>query len=150
MENTKRLYRSIKDRVIGGVAGGIAEYFDIDPVIVRILFAVAFFAGGGGFLLYVLLWIFVREKPNETFNSNYTTMENEKTTPENNGFNTPPPQTPAKKKDQGGLMGGIIMITLGILFLIPTFIHWLDFGDLWPVLLIVIGGVIIYRHANKN
>lgn len=59
--NTKRmLYRHPTDKVIGGVCGGIAEYFGWDPVLVRVLWVVATFATwGGGFLAYILLAIFL-------------------------------------------------------------------------------------------
>lgn len=51
----KRLYRSSDQKMLLGVAGGLAEYFDIDPTIVRILFIVLVFAGFSGPLLYVVL-----------------------------------------------------------------------------------------------
>jgi phage shock protein C len=59
--NTKRmLYRHPTDKVIGGVCGGIAEYFGWDPVLVRVLWVVATFATwGGGFLAYILLAVFL-------------------------------------------------------------------------------------------
>ena len=53
----KRLARSTKDKWLGGVAGGLAHYFDIDSTIVRLIFIVAFFGFGTGLLVYVLLWI---------------------------------------------------------------------------------------------
>lgn len=53
----KTLYRSEKNKIIGGVCGGLAEYFNIDPSIVRIVFALAFFTEGFGLLLYIILWI---------------------------------------------------------------------------------------------
>ncbi|MEJ0073779.1 MAG: PspC domain-containing protein [Candidatus Saccharibacteria bacterium] len=59
----KRLYRSTSDRMIAGVCGGLAEYFDIDPVIVRVLALVLLFGAGSGLLAYILLWIVVPEKP---------------------------------------------------------------------------------------
>ena len=55
----KRLLRSTDDRVIAGVAGGLARYFDVDPVIFRIGFAVSIFFGGLGLLAYVALALFV-------------------------------------------------------------------------------------------
>lgn len=59
---TKRLYRSTTDRMIAGVCGGIAEYFNIDPVIVRIIAVILLLPGGlPGFLPYVILWIIVPE-----------------------------------------------------------------------------------------
>ncbi len=53
----RRLYRSSNDKIVGGVASGLANYFGIDPAITRVLFVLFFFAGGGGLLVYVVLWI---------------------------------------------------------------------------------------------
>lgn len=52
----KRFYRSATDCQIAGVCGGLAEYFGIDPVLVRVLFAVALICGSLGFWAYLLLW----------------------------------------------------------------------------------------------
>lgn len=61
---TKRLYRSTTDRKIAGVCGGIAEYFNIDPVIIRIIALILLLPGGlPGFLPYIILWILVPEAP---------------------------------------------------------------------------------------
>lgn len=59
----KRLYRSREDRSVAGVAGGLAEYFQVDPTLVRILFVIFTIAGGPGLLLYVILWIVMPEEP---------------------------------------------------------------------------------------
>lgn len=60
----KRLYRSRNDRMIAGVCGGLAEYFSIDPVLVRIIAAILLLPGGfPGLLPYLILWIVVPEKP---------------------------------------------------------------------------------------
>src|SRR5690348_8640268 len=53
----RQLARSETDRRIAGVCGGIAEYFDIDPTIVRIIFVLAALLGGPGLLIYLVLWI---------------------------------------------------------------------------------------------
>ncbi len=58
----KRLYRSINDRVLGGVCGGLGNFFTIDPVLVRVLWAVSFFVGGVGFLAYIIAWIIIPEE----------------------------------------------------------------------------------------
>ena len=59
----KKLYRSKKDRMIGGVCGGIANYFNADPTIVRLIWAVATLISVGlGILVYLLAWIIVPEK----------------------------------------------------------------------------------------
>lgn len=61
----KKLYRSRTDKKIAGVAGGLAEFFDVDPTVVRIIFLVLLLPGGlPGFLPYVAIWILVPYRPN--------------------------------------------------------------------------------------
>jgi len=55
----KKLYRSEKDKMIGGVCGGLAQYFSIDVTIIRVLFALIVIYGGSGLILYIILWIVV-------------------------------------------------------------------------------------------
>ncbi|MDO9613105.1 MAG: PspC domain-containing protein, partial [Bacteroidota bacterium] len=56
----RRLYRDGDNRVIGGVCSGLGAYFNIDPVILRVIFVVLFFLGvGASFLIYIILWIVV-------------------------------------------------------------------------------------------
>jgi len=59
----KRLYRSRKERIIGGVCSGLGNYFNVDPVIMRLIWAVLFFFGGIGLLAYIIAWIIVPEEP---------------------------------------------------------------------------------------
>ena len=56
-KKTKRLFRNINDKVIGGVASGISNYFKIDPLITRIIFITMAFVGGFGLLAYIICWI---------------------------------------------------------------------------------------------
>jgi phage shock protein C len=53
----KRLMRSSTDKKIAGVCGGLADYFDLDPTIVRVVWLLAIFFGGTGLLIYIILWI---------------------------------------------------------------------------------------------
>lgn len=57
--NTRRLYRNPNDKMLGGVCSGIANYFDIDTVLVRLVFAIMFFTAGIGLLGYILAWIII-------------------------------------------------------------------------------------------
>ena len=59
---TKRLYRSVKDRKISGVCGGVAEYFNIDPTLVRLLWALFCFTGAG-LLAYIIAAIIIPDPP---------------------------------------------------------------------------------------
>lgn len=58
----KKLTRSTSDRKIAGVCAGIAEYFEIDPTLVRVVFIILGLPGGTGVLLYLALWLTMPEK----------------------------------------------------------------------------------------
>ena len=62
----KQLYRSITERKLGGVAGGIAEYFNLDPTLVRLIWVVTLFWAGTGVLAYIIAWIIIPEAPSNT------------------------------------------------------------------------------------
>lgn len=64
-EDIKRLYRSRSDRMIGGVCGGLGDYLNIDPTLVRLAFAILALAAGPGLPLYIIMWIVVPEEPLE-------------------------------------------------------------------------------------
>ncbi len=59
--NEKRLVRSTSEQMIAGVAGGLAEYFNMDPTLVRLIFVLLALAGGPGVLIYIILWIVMPE-----------------------------------------------------------------------------------------
>lgn len=131
---TKRLYRSRKDVMIAGVCGGMAEYFDIDPVIVRLLTVLLVFAGGAAILIYLLGWLIIPKAP-EGHESVVTTEE------------APGSETSENKGDRGRLLAGVILLILGFIFLASNFVPWFNFGKLWPLLLIVLGVVILFKSA---
>jgi phage shock protein PspC (stress-responsive transcriptional regulator) len=148
MEET-RLYRSKRDRVFAGVAGGLGDYFNVDPIIFRIGFIALALGAGSGVLIYILLWIFVPEskKPFNPFFENMENMENpfeQKPVDPNIAENDPmggfPPPPPRRN---GGLWGGVMLITIGGLFLISNIIPSISFHELWPVILIAVGVMII-------
>jgi phage shock protein C len=53
----KKLYRNNEDSVIAGVCGGLADYFEIDVTLVRVIFVLLLIGGGSGFLIYLVLWL---------------------------------------------------------------------------------------------
>jgi len=59
MAEGKKLYRSRDERWIAGVCGGIGEYFDVDPTIIRVLFVLSSFIFGGGLWIYLILWVII-------------------------------------------------------------------------------------------
>ena len=60
--NVKRLYRSRSNRIIAWVCGGIGDYFNIDPVIVRLIWVILTFAYGAGIFAYLIAWLIMPEK----------------------------------------------------------------------------------------
>ncbi len=128
----KKLRRSVKDKAIGGVAGGLGDYFTTDPLIFRILFIVLLFTGGGGFLIYLLMWIFIPKEKSNTNTSFEAPLSEEQST-----------ELKEKKSKNGNLIGGTILILIGTFFLLDNYWPWLDFSDLWPIALVIAGLAIV-------
>ena len=135
----KKLQRIEQEKMIAGVCTGLAEYFDIDVTWIRIAFVVAVVLGASGILAYVVLWIAVPKSPYlpnySQFNVDYKVTEPK---------NIPNPAFSSKKKGNGNgrLIAGSIFIFFGTFFLLNEFNlipYWVDFQNLWPVILIVIG-----------
>ncbi len=159
---SKRLYRSLADRKFAGVAGGLGEYFVMDPLLIRLAFVILALAGGGGVLIYLVLWIVTPENPvrfqpftpqppqeHETPQPDPTGQPGEN--PVNPGNFNPVSIPETRKRRKGGLIGGLVLITLGVLFLADELIPQVNFGDLWPVILIVIGiGLLLRTVTERN
>ncbi|MCD6087910.1 MAG: PspC domain-containing protein [Candidatus Hydrothermae bacterium] len=126
----QRLRRSKKDRMIGGVCGGLGEYFHIDPVIIRLIFVLLLFANGIGLLAYILFWIIVPEE-----------------SPEGEGVQFKEEEDMARAA-RSNLWGGAILIIIGLYFLLRNmgFLGGLDFALVWPAILIIIGLFLLFRR----
>ena len=59
---SKKLFRSRDNKMIAGVCAGIADYFELDPTIIRIAWVIAVFGAGAGVLAYIIAWIIMPEK----------------------------------------------------------------------------------------
>jgi len=59
----KKLYRSRNNRVIAGICGGLAEYFDVDPIIIRLITLILVLSLGAGIIAYIIAWIVVPKEP---------------------------------------------------------------------------------------
>ena len=150
-------YRSESDRMLGGVCGGLGQYLGVDTTLVRLFFVILFFGSGLGVLAYLALWIIA---PSEgSVNKNLTWQESFQDTTENfgervqnagNDFKT----AMRKPHPKSGVIIGGALIGLGTLLFIEnlhiSWLYWLDFDILWPVLLIVAGGVILFRRNQEG
>ncbi len=63
MTQEKKLYRSSTDVTLGGVCAGLADFFNMDPTIMRLIFVVLFLSGTLGFWVYIILWIVIPTEP---------------------------------------------------------------------------------------
>lgn len=63
MADTKRLTRSRTERWVAGVCGGIGNYFDLDPTVIRVAFVLLALVLGGGLLIYLILWLIIPLEP---------------------------------------------------------------------------------------
>ncbi len=147
----KRLYRSRKNRMLGGVCGGIAEYFNIDPVMVRLIVVALFFVGGSALLAYVIALIVIPYEPFEM-----AAGTNKEAAP--TAASAPAQASPQVASDAIPLFFGIVLIIIGAVFLL----HNMPFFDpfygwarhfirhfFWPSLLIILGIFIIARGWKK-
>jgi phage shock protein C len=147
----KKLNRSVKDKVIGGVAGGLAEYFEIDPVIVRVLFVVSLFFHGAGFIAYIVLWIIVPEAPYV-----FETASNLGASTSASTETDSKPDDPAaayfkslnEKKIKRNRNIGIILMVIGLIFLADNFIPRIHFADFWPIILIALGASLLLNSKK--
>lgn len=166
----RRLYRSVADRKIGGVAAGTATYFDIDPSISRVLWLLlAIFTGGAFVIVYIVMWAIVPEEPwqapafagpagsaplaegGETAADGQPTEEGQAAT-----VVQPVPASNWSKSVEVSsgpgphIIFGAILILIGGWFLVQQFVPWLNFGTLWPIGLVVVGVIILAAALRRG
>jgi phage shock protein PspC (stress-responsive transcriptional regulator) len=136
VSGARRLYRSVANRRIAGVCGGMAEYFNIDPLIVRLVWVLSIFVHGIGLFAYVAAWIIIPES--------------------HQPVTTSPPPT---RSTGGHYIWGAALIVLGVIFLadrldwdflVPWRWHyflpyWFNWGVAFSVFIILIGLMLIFR-----
>jgi phage shock protein C len=145
----KKLYKSRKHKVVDGVCGGIAEYLDVDPVLIRLIAVLFFFTGGATLIAYIVGMIIIPHQPPEDARESETAQAQDATASYSQA---------GSHKHAGSLIIGILMILFGTHFLlrnIPFFYqyYWrfwnLSWDFFWPSVLIVVGLLVIFRGARK-
>ena len=137
----RRLYRCRHDRVLAGVAGGVAEYFQLDPSLVRLLWFLSIFVGGLGVLLYIGLALIVPLEPlsdEATASDSAATVEGHRHVARGSGRLT--------------TIIGFALILIGSLALIDAFLPaWTDsWRYLWPVFLVGIGVLLVVGAVRRE
>lgn len=165
---TRRLTRDTKNAVLGGVAAGFANYFCVDPVLVRLVFILLVFLNGFGLLAYVVGWVIMPRAERAAGAAGAA------------GAPGAPPGAPPvvdaadrivekvrqagdrvadglqrlpEDTGRGSAIAGVVLIVLGVLFLLDRFPwwhwpHWARLSNLWPVILIAVGVSLILQAAR--
>ncbi len=150
---TRRLYRSRSDRMLGGVAGGLASYLQVDPALTRLAFAALVLAAGSGLLAYIIAWIVIPEEPEGQTAPAAPALpapQAEATAPGSAPIAAPAPAPkPASPAGRGTrLVVGVVLVTLGTLFLLDWALPNLN-RYFWPAALIVCGLVFLAYGARR-
>ncbi len=158
----KRLYRSRSDRMLWGVCGGLAKYFGMDPTIVRVLAVLLIFANGLGILAYIIMAIVVplegskAAEPKEAMKENVEEMKetaSELGREVRSTFAEEEEESEAvdKVRHRRRSILGILIIVIGLLFLLGSFnlFWWFSWGNLWPLILVAVGLLIILSTRRR-
>ena len=171
-----RLYRSRHDRMLAGVAGGLAEMWDVDPALIRILWALlVIFTGGVALVVYIVMAIVVPEEDDRWPASAPPAQDLATSTdaaaaagappPAASGWVTPPRSNRearaearaarrAARADRVGLSGSMLiggfLVLLGLFFLAREFLPTIDFDWFWPLVLVAIGAFLIVSAVRRQ
>ena len=140
---TQRLERIPDEAMVGGVAAGLAHYFGINRTVVRLLFLIGIpLPGFPALLIFAILWIVLpKQAAGASVHSSIAYA---------NPIFSMNPYNPNNPTSQNrSLIGGAVLIILGVLFLLDRYFN-IDFGDLWPFILIAVGLWLIFRDRIKQ
>jgi phage shock protein C len=151
---TKKLYRSRSQIMLGGVCGGLAEYFDVDVTIVRLLWVVAFFAGGAGFLAYLVAWVIIPQPPYGQDPEKKTKLlerdGEEDVSSAGSAEELNHEAHEEKSLQEKNRLIGLILVILGVYILAGRVFPRYLLMQYWPVALIVAGLFFLVRGLKKN
>ena len=148
-----RITKSKTDRVIDGVCGGLAEYFGIDSLLVRLAFVALMFINGLGVILYIVLVIIMPKAesldktPKETIQENVQEM-GERIKEAGQEFGDTISKKTEGKHSNRAFWFGILLILIGVIFLLKNFnfIRWFDSDLIWPLIIILIGAWLLIKR----
>ena len=159
----KKLQRSRKKRVLAGIAGGLGEYLDIDPVIVRVVFVLITIFHGFGLIVYIILWIVIPEEP---FDMSFTDKDDKFSEDFGKSFSdginagaksvfdeatkAAEQVNLGAKSNNGRIIVGAILILIGLLFLSEKLFPFLDFEFVFAIGIILLGLSLLFNFFNKS
>ena len=158
----QRLTRNRREAVCGGVAAGFADYFNVDPVLVRLGFVLLAFVNGIGLLFYVICWVIMpvnEEEVSEQMSAGEQVTDEVRAAAQQvraAGERVVNEVREAQETGRGHMVAGIILIVLGSIFLLDRLSwmfrwpYWLSWGYLWPLILVAIGVALLMRSREEK
>jgi len=154
MQVNRRLYRCRENRVLAGVASGVAEFLEVDPSLVRIVWFLSIFVGGIGILLYIGMALIVPNEPHGYTGAGLPAQPTEMGSPmaaaHNHGMLAMQHQHGAGGTGRLTMFIGAGLILFGTLALLDIALPgWATWRQLWPVLLIGLGGLLVFGALRR-
>lgn len=146
----KKLYRSKQDRMISGVCGGIAEYYDMDPVWIRLIAILLALFQGVGVIVYIVAWILIPENPNQKAKTSKIGKDSKEMTSIKTASKVASKTVSNTQnvKDRAPIVG-IIFIIIGALFLINNLFD-ISSKILIPSAIILVGILLLIKRSRKE
>ena len=165
---SKRLYKSSDDAMIAGVCAGIAEYFNVDPTLIRLGFVLLMFMGGSGVLAYLVAAIVMPERPRDDrwqptgeaghyYDKTTVGGGSRHETSQASGPETPPgagTKAKAVRSNNGQTLLAYILIGIGGYMLVSRHVNWHRLLRLlqpyWPALFIILGLILLAQSLDRR
>jgi phage shock protein PspC (stress-responsive transcriptional regulator) len=139
--DTKRLTRSATDKKIAGICGGLGEYFNVDPVIFRVIFCFLAFCGGAGLILYLIMLLVIPEKQ--------TAFQGFSKQPEETAYEEVSDVKKKGRNDVVLIVFGTIFIIFGVMIFLFRALPCCSYRFLFPSMLVA-GGILLILFSKKH
>lgn len=139
----KRLYRSSRNKVLAGVCGGLGEYFEVDPVIVRLLVVVFTLMGGAGLIAYIIAAIIIPSADTGDLSKLYRERNGEGPEADYSDYS---PETYEKSNRNTVLALGIILIGAGGLIVLRYLLPWIPGELVFAGIIVIVGAYLIMKR----
>ena len=144
----KRLYRSVQDRMIGGVAGGVAQYLGFDSSLMRLIFILIVLLPGIGVAAYLIAWIVIPEDPHQTKPAHQAGLDQrieDWGKQVNEQFKSRKTPNPSARR-----IFGLVLVGIGAFFFLQPLLDLHLLSRLWPIILVLIGAAVIFGRSAKQ
>lgn len=143
----QKLIRSETNRVVGGVCGGLGEFFSIDPIIVRLAFVLITLFGGSGVLIYIILWLIIPSENQGAVIDKESIKKNAEEIKKSTVKMADQVKTYTQNHNPKVILG-LILVGLGIVFLLDNFniFRGIYFYKIWPVIFVILGILILTKE----